>query len=294
MNKKILIVIVAIIFLGGGIFAWYQFTRDPVAEKLVEKLIGSQKELSKTEIINRFGKYIVRLNCHGYEWAYEWTYEWVYEEGWLGIFEGEWKQKPVEKLIERPIEWHGSGIIYNTGAERQTIILTNYHVIEGSNFCNVEVFDPIQGRFIGKYKAVRAYFPRLASPERMREIDFSFLKVGGSICPTGRYIIRGDKKITDSFPHICKPEEVKLGKEIVVLGYPGIGGIGITALEGIISSFEHPYLVTTAKLEHGNSGGGAFLKTGCLIGMPTWVEVGRIEALGRMINLPWLKQNYLP
>jgi ketosteroid isomerase-like protein len=36
MNKKVLIVIIAIILLGGGIFAWYQFIREPVEEPFIE------------------------------------------------------------------------------------------------------------------------------------------------------------------------------------------------------------------------------------------------------------------
>lgn len=237
--------------------------------------------MTTEKIVNRFGKYIVQLECHGYEW--------LYEEDWLGLFEGTWRQEPVEG-------W-GSGIIYSIGAEGQTIILTNYHVIEHAiegGFCYVNIFDPIQRIFIGRYRGTPIYFPNLASLERMKEIDFGFLSIEGRKDVTGRYIIPGDRKITDSFPHICQQGEISLGKEVVVLGYPAIGGRGVTVSEGIISSFEHPYLVTTAKIEHGNSGGGAFLKTGCLVGIPTWVEVGKIEALGRMVDLPWLKQNYLP
>jgi predicted secreted protein len=43
MNKKILIAIITIILLGGGIFAWYQFMREPIEEvKLGSRTFGGE------------------------------------------------------------------------------------------------------------------------------------------------------------------------------------------------------------------------------------------------------------
>ena len=78
-----------------------------------------------------------------------------------------------------------------------------------------------------------------------------------------------------------------IGASIVILGYPGIGGIGITATEGIISSYDGNYYVTSAKVEHGNSGGAAIeydSHESCYLGLPTFAETGTIESLARILK----------
>jgi len=90
----------------------------------------------------------------------------------------------------------------------------------------------------------------------------------------------------------CKPS---LGESIVILGYPSIGSqTDITATEGIISSYEYSvnagnYYVTSAKVEHGNSGGAAILvKDNCYLGIPTFAQIGEIESLARILDEPGL------
>lgn len=82
----------------------------------------------------------------------------------------------------------------------------------------------------------------------------------------------------------CKDADLKLGDKLVVAGYPAIGGFSITLTEGIISGFDDDYIKTSAKLEHGNSGGAAFHYTGCYIGVPTEVVAGELESLGRILR----------
>lgn len=85
---------------------------------------------------------------------------------------------------------------------------------------------------------------------------------------------------------ICKNEDVKLGDKLVILGYPAIGTKnGVTATEGIVSGVEGNYYVTSAKIDHGNSGGVAvLLKDDCYLGIPTWSKTGTIESMGRILN----------
>src|SRR3989344_3080430 len=147
-------------------------------------------------------------------------------------------------------------------------------------------------------------------------IDFSFIEIKDPIPSEAMYYDETTGKYTTQkstpgttllsthiFPKICSQNLLKLGEEIVILGYPAIGGDSILpgvpnfrliATEGIISntvsSFDN-YFVSSAKIEQGNSGGGAFLKSGnCLAGMPTYVQVGAIESLGRLINISKLKE----
>ncbi len=76
-----------------------------------------------------------------------------------------------------------------------------------------------------------------------------------------------------------------IGDRIITLGYPKVGSDdSITVTEGIISGLERNYYVTSAKIERGNSGGAAVLvESGCFLGLPTIVVVGRIESLARIL-----------
>lgn len=86
--------------------------------------------------------------------------------------------------------------------------------------------------------------------------------------------------------NICQESQVNVGDRVVILGYPAIGtNDGVTATDGIISGIESNYYVTSAKIDHGNSGGAAIqLKNDCWLGIPTWAATGTIESLGRILK----------
>ncbi len=79
---------------------------------------------------------------------------------------------------------------------------------------------------------------------------------------------------------------VNIGDKLVILGYPTIGSQDtITATEGIIAGVEQNYYVTSAKIEHGNSGGAAILlKDDCWLGIPSAAQVGSVESMGRILK----------
>lgn len=94
--------------------------------------------------------------------------------------------------------------------------------------------------------------------------------------------------------YYCK-RKPSLGENIVILGYPSIGSkTDITATEGIISGYDYSvnsgnYYITSAKVEHGNSGGASILiKDNCWLGIPTFAQVGEIESLARILDEPGL------
>lgn len=92
--------------------------------------------------------------------------------------------------------------------------------------------------------------------------------------------------LTSTFPFLCS-QKPSLGDEIVVLGYPNIGSKeNVTATEGIVSGFDGNYIITSAKVEQGNSGGAAILlKDNCLLGIPTFVTLGKVESLARILDI---------
>lgn len=83
----------------------------------------------------------------------------------------------------------------------------------------------------------------------------------------------------------------KIGDSLVILGYPAIGSkTDITATEGIISGIDGDYFITSAKVEHGNSGGAAIsLRGNCFLGIPTWSDVGEAESLARILRVDIIK-----
>jgi len=96
-------------------------------------------------------------------------------------------------------------------------------------------------------------------------------------------------------------EYYNIGTEVQVFGYPGIGSsVVVTLTEGIISSFEKIgnayYYLTSAKIEEGNSGGMAFTditeNSSCVVGIPTFVETGSMESLGRILAITEEEINY--
>lgn len=93
-------------------------------------------------------------------------------------------------------------------------------------------------------------------------------------------------KTTES---ICKTK-ASIGDEVVIVGYPSIGSLtDVTATEGIISGYDGEYYITSAKIEHGNSGGIAVLvKDDCNLGIPTAVVAGSLESLGRILDYHYL------
>jgi len=84
-------------------------------------------------------------------------------------------------------------------------------------------------------------------------------------------------------------DSVHIGEHLSILGYPGVGGETLTVTEGIVSGFEldgrNRYVKTSAKTDSGNSGGVAIKDSGCVVGIPTWSRRGKVESIGRILDL---------
>ena len=83
-------------------------------------------------------------------------------------------------------------------------------------------------------------------------------------------------------------QHLELNEEIVVLGFPGIGGDTVTLVRGVYAgigeSDGHDVLKTDADISPGNSGGAAFDWRGLFVGVPTYSSV----AEDRASDLGWL------
>ncbi|WP_420643927.1 S1C family serine protease [Candidatus Leptofilum sp.] len=89
------------------------------------------------------------------------------------------------------------------------------------------------------------------------------------------------------FVEIGNSDEIGLGEEIRILGYPGAGGETITFTRGNVAGFEsqnrvgdRAWIKTDATISPGNSGGLGVNSAGQIIGVPSFGQ----EAIGGAIN----------
>ena len=180
----------------------------------------------------------------------------------------------------------GSGTIFTSDG----IIVTNSHIIpqddESLDISEIGCFVTIPNPETGFAEEIY-----LADPIVFTEIsdtyDLAFLEI---------YAAYEDEEfIYGTFPNTfptppddnCHEECVKLGEEVRILGYPlSSGGYNLTVTEGVVSGFtEDGYILTSAKVDEGNSGGLAIDAYGCSIGIPSAVSVGEYENMGIIISL---------
>lgn len=181
----------------------------------------------------------------------------------------------------------GSGTLYKTDdASQPYVVWTNLHVVktdDGSNpQCAIAIHPNISSSF--QYLVFSAVgYKYIDSSTDFAELTPSVTtgKNAGSLSDLAKYSIqRSDFKL-------C--QNPSTGEGLVVLGYPAVGGSTLTVTEGIVSGFEYSsgvkYAKTSAKIDHGDSGGLALLSSGCVLGIPTYVESGQLESIGRILDL---------
>lgn len=218
------------------------------------------------------------------------------QEGWVSsrvLVNNEPSKTPLSTIIKqwRPIvayvecdfrdintnelysQVRGSGVVIDFGG--QITVITNKHVIADKNnyqpfVCRVKLPND-SNTFISQGKDAWAD----------KIIDIGFININNP----DEYL-KNLTSISVSPLHLCG-QNPSLGDNVLILGYPSIGSqTDITATEGIISGFDGNYFITSAKIEHGNSGGVAILvKDNCYLGIPTSAIVGEIESLGRILDI---------
>jgi hypothetical protein len=175
----------------------------------------------------------------------------------------------------------GSGTI----VDQTGLILTNAHVIpegveEYEDGCLIILPDEY-GQPSEAYVASAYVYGDIG-----RSYDIAFLE---AIKP----YIDGEGNVWGStdklFPAIndaaCSEEEVTLGEEVKIFGYPSAtGGINLTVTNGVVSSFDDYGFYTSAKVDEGNSGGAAFDKNDCFLGIPTSFSSGAAESYGYVLD----------
>jgi len=155
----------------------------------------------------------------------------------------------------------GSGTVINSTG----LILTNKHVIDGTSGCLDDYDDE---PYFGDRQIADIY--KISS-----DADVAVLK------------LRNPSNTTLASINISQSNSgnIKLGEILTTYGYPAKFGTKITYTSGDFSGVDGSYLKTTAIIEHGNSGGGAYLKNGTFIGIPTAVVKGSLNSMGYLLSV---------
>ena len=173
----------------------------------------------------------------------------------------------------------GSGTIITEDG----LIITNSHIIIGEDDCLVILHNSDTGVSKEIYRATPLYLAEFSDL-----YDLAFLQIYSEYIDEDGILYGNYPKKFSQFDdtELCFEENVKLGESIRILGYPAMsGGFSLTITDGIVSSFPGDGLIiTSAKIDSGNSGGLAIDKNGCRIGIPSAVSQGDYESLGIIIS----------
>ncbi len=177
-------------------------------------------------------------------------------------------------LVDENSGMQGSGTVIDPSG----IILTNKHVVAGTLGCFVG--------FINNSDDVPYFGDRqIADIQKTSpNEDVAILKLRN---PQNRKLTYIDiTKANSNF---------RLGTKVNLYGYPAIFGTNMTYTDGTFSGVDGSYLKTTAIIEHGNSGGGAYLNNGMFVGIPSGVIKGELNALGYILSVnvinAWLENS---
>lgn len=165
--------------------------------------------------------------------------------------------------------WTGSGSVIAA----QGLILTNSHVVDDRygdyDVLGVALTDKTD------QPPTLSYLAEIAAVDY--GIDLAVIRVvsdldGNSVTPDLPFI-----QLADS-------DQVEIGDDLRILGYPGIGGETITFTEGAVSGFSsergvegRAWIKTDATIAGGNSGGMGVNVDGLLVGVPTRASAGANE-----------------
>jgi S1-C subfamily serine protease len=178
----------------------------------------------------------------------------------------------------------GSGVIVGKDGS----VLTNFHVIHDQRGRLHDVF--VIGRFSEQDKAPQLFCAGKPSRGKLqRELDLALIKCdldldGRSWSPTT------GGALWKTLPQ-ARTADIKMGQRVWVLGYPDVGGGGLTLSEGealgwsgVDGAAGRDFLKTDAAIRHGNSGGPVVDDAGHLVGIASAVRT-KLNAAGDVIEV---------
>jgi S1-C subfamily serine protease len=177
----------------------------------------------------------------------------------------------------------GSGVI--VGADGS--ILTNYHVIHDKDNRLHEIF--VIGRFSKPDEAPQLQCAGRPSRSKLQpELDLALIKCDmdldgrtwNPLSAGGIWATLGEARAAD----------IKMGQRLFVLGYPDVGGGGLTLSEGEVEGWTgedgaqgRDFIKTDASITHGNSGGPVVDDQGRLVGIASAFRT-KVMANGNVVE----------
>jgi len=176
----------------------------------------------------------------------------------------------------------GSGTIIDP----KGIILTNRHVIEGAyqNTCVIGFIESLDQE------------PNFYTDGNLNLAEVKYYTTSNNMDAALLYLENLTNKI---YPYIniwdANSNNLQLGEDLEVIGFPGVGGSTITYTSGDFSGHgsasngTQNYLKTTAWLGHGNSGGAAYKSSGNFIGIPTMSITVNGDSMNYLLSINSIK-----
>jgi S1-C subfamily serine protease len=190
----------------------------------------------------------------------------------------------VADLVDGRLRARGGGSGVIVGPEGS--ILTNYHVLHDKDGRLHDTF--VIGRFSAPDHA-----PQLTCAGRpnrsklLRDLDLALVKCDMDL--DGRTWTPATNSMWPTLPE-ARVSDIKMGQRLWVLGYPDVGGGGLTLSTGDVAGWTgedgaqgKDFIKTNASITHGNSGGPVIDDQGKLVGIAAAFRT-RVTAAGNVIE----------
>jgi S1-C subfamily serine protease len=176
----------------------------------------------------------------------------------------------------------GSGVVVGSDGS----ILTNYHVIHDKDGRLHDVF--VIGRFSQPDHAPQLWCAGRPSRSKLqKDLDLALVKCDLDL--DGRAWVPAAASVWPTLPE-ARTADIKMGQRLWVLGYPDVGGGGLTLSEGSVEGWTgengtagKDFIKTDASITHGNSGGPVVDDHGRLVGVAAAFRT-RTNASGGMLE----------
>ena len=176
----------------------------------------------------------------------------------------------------------GSGVIVGGDGS----ILTNYHVVHDKDGRLHDVF--VVGKLVSPDKPPMLWCAGRPNRSKLqRDVDLALVKCDTDL--DGRAWNPASTGIWATLK-ATRASDVKMGQRLWVLGYPDVGGGGLTLSEGEVEGWTgvdgatgNDFIKTDASITHGNSGGPVVDDAGQLVGVASAFRT-RVTASGSVVE----------